>query len=200
MYYTRIDGASFEGADFRNIHLDEIYRDAPNLQEPLRQVWLHRVREQLDSAMDKSQSNAGKKRSLESLAVSILDGIPGLQVQSRDKRRKTSEVDLIVQNRSSLLVAAGLAGPIFVECKNVKGPVSAKDVRDFIGKLPPNSIGIVVTTDGLSRDAEGEMREHNSEKGVRLLFWNHSDLERIANGEETPENLFVERYYYALGL
>lgn len=199
-YYTRIEGTSFKGADFRNINLDKIYQDAPNLQEPLKQLWLYEIREQLDGAMNSPQSNADKKKSLEDLAASILDNIPGLQVQFQDKRRKTSEIDLIVQNRSGSLAAAGLAGPIFVECKNIKKGVSAKDIRDFIGKLPSNSIGIVVTTNRLSRDAEGEMRRHNNENGIRLLFWNHLDIEKMASGEETPENLFIERYYYVLGL
>lgn len=45
-YHTRIDGANFDGADFRNINLNELYQDAANLQEPLRRVWLQTVREQ----------------------------------------------------------------------------------------------------------------------------------------------------------
>lgn len=199
-YFTKIDGASFDGADFRDIYLDDAYSRAPNFQEPLRRIWLLRIRDQFVEATERAQSNIEKMRSLESLTASIIDQIIGLQVQAEDKRRKTSEIDLIVQNRSVSLATAGLAGPIFVECRNTKKPVQAKDIRDFFGKLPVNSIGLFVTTNRLSKDAEGEMRIHNGEKGIRLLYWNRSNLEKITKGEETPEDQFIESYYNVLSL
>ena len=202
-YYTQITGVDFDGADFTNINLDPIYKNEPNMQEPLRRVWLRKVKEQLERATSHPQSNAEKKESLEMLAESILERIPGLEVHARDKRLTTSEVDRIVKNRSLTLATSGLGGPIFVECRNVEKPVDAKSVRDFAGKLPPDGVGIVITTNRLTEDAEREMKiqiQQNVNRRVRLLFWDSSDLEKIANGEVTPEDSFIERYYYVLSL
>lgn len=201
-YYTQIEGSDFDGADLRDAQIDPMYRDAPNLQEPLRRVWLYSVKGQFDVVIG-ARTNKEKKDSLESLAGTLLEGISGLSVYAKDKRRTTSEIDLIVRNRSVVLATAGLSGPIFVECRNVSQPVGAKSIRDFAGKLPPDGVGIVITTNRLTRDAEKAMKDqiqqHISHR-IRLLFWDRPDLESIVSGQSAPEDLFIERYYHVLSL
>ncbi len=198
---TQITGADFDGADLTGIEMDDVYRAAPNLQEPLQRVWYSKVREQLGQALARPQTNAEKKKSLETMAAIILEGIPGIKIDARDKRRATSEIDLIAANQSHSLLMAGLGGPIFVECRNVAShrPVDAKSVRDFAGKLSPGVVGILITTGRLTKDAEKEVSKANS-KGVRLLFWNEVDLETIAAGKASPEDCLIKRYSYVLGL
>ena len=172
------------------------------MQEPLTRVWLYEVKVQLNSALQATTNNQ-KKIGLEKLAEIILERVAGLSIHAKDKRQTTSEVDLIMQNRSVLLGTAGLGGPIFVECRNVTKPVDAKSVRDFAGKLPPDGVGIIVTTDDLTKDARLEMKNQisqNINRRIRLLFWNKDDLNSIANGEITPEDLLIERYYTVLSL
>jgi len=201
-YYTCIEGASFRGADFRGIHLDPIYQDAPNLQEPLNRIWLYEVQSQLDTAKS-ARTNKQKKETLETLTQTFIERIPGLTVHARSKRRTTDEIDLIVRNQSSVLLSARLDGPIFVECKNVIRPVGSGVVSKLASKIPPGGIGLVVTTNTLSRPAQEEMKQQmlsNAAKALRMAFWDGSDLERIACGDDKPEDRLIERYYYVLSL
>lgn len=198
---TRIEGASFQGADFQDIHLDESYRNAQNLQEPLKRVWLHEIKSQLQVAKS-AATNDDKKKSLEILTQTIINRIPDLTVRNRDKRRLTDEIDLIVMNKSLALLAAGLGGPIFIECKNENKPVGSGVVKKLSGTMPHGGVGLIVTAKTLSKDAQQEMSLQmlaNAARGLRLTFWDGEDLEDIVNGEE-PEERLIERYYYILGL
>jgi uncharacterized protein YjbI with pentapeptide repeats len=195
---TGIEGANFQGADFRGINLDPVYQDAPNLQEPLYRVWLYEIQSQLDAAKT-AQTNKQKKETLEKLTQIIIEKIPGLKVHAVSKRRTTDEIDLIVRNQSSTLVNAGLNGPIFVECKNVAKPVGSEVISKLVSKVPHGGIGLIVTTKTLSQDAEEEISRQLL-KGFRLVFWDGSDLEKISLGKDTPEDRLIERYYYVLSL
>ena len=198
---TRIEGASFQGADFRGIHFDPFYRDAPNFQEPLKRVWMYEIETQLQIAKT-AVTNDEKKKSLETLTQMITGRIPSLTVRNRDRRRLTDEIDLIVMNKSLALLTAGLGGPIFVECKNENKPVGSGTVKKLAGTIPHGGIGLIVTTRTLSRDAQQEMRLQmlsNASRGLRMAFWDSTDLEDIAKGEE-PEDRFIERYYHVLSL
>ncbi|MBW4421554.1 MAG: restriction endonuclease [Myxacorys californica WJT36-NPBG1] len=200
-YRTCIEGASFQGADFRGIHLDAIYRTAPNLQEPLKRVWMHEIESQLEVA-NTAVTNDEKKKSLETLTEMIIGRIPNLTVRNRDRRRLTDEIDLIVMNKSLALLTAGLGGPIFVECKNENKPVGSGTVKKLAGTIPHGGIGLIVTTRTMSKDAQQEMRLQmlsNASRGLRLAFWDSKDLEDIVKGEE-PEDRLIERYYHVLSL
>jgi uncharacterized protein YjbI with pentapeptide repeats len=197
-YRTCIEGANFQGADFRGINLDPIYQDAPNLQEPLHRVWLNEIQSQLDVSKS-AKTNKTKKETLEKLTQTIIEKIPDLKVHAVSKRRITDEIDLIVKNQSSTLLNAGLNGPIFVECKNVAKPVGSEVVSKLVSKVPHGGIGLIVTTKTLSKDAEEEISRQLL-KGIRLVFWDGSDLEKIACGDETPEDRLIDRYYYVISL
>jgi uncharacterized protein YjbI with pentapeptide repeats len=194
---TRIEGASFLGADFRGIQLDQDYHKAPNMQEPLNRLWLREVRQQLDAARN-AETNKEKKDTSQSLTKTLIERIPGLQVSHLGQTRATDEIDLIVRNESPALLSAGLGGPIFVECKNEpKKPVSSGDVGKLASKVPKNGVGMIVTIHRLSSKAEKEIVRQR-DGGIRFTFWDGSDLERIASGEDTPVDRFIDRYHYIL--
>ncbi|KAA3644145.1 MAG: pentapeptide repeat-containing protein [Chloroflexi bacterium] len=193
--FTLIEGASFDGADFTDIVLGPMYENAPQFREPLRQVWLKQARIQLELALHRPQTNNQKKKTLTDLAALLLSNIAGLTIKARDKRRETDEIDLLIENRSTALSTAGLAGPIYGECKNISTAVSASATRDFVSKIGKGCIGIMITTNRLSKDAKKELKKRNGENGNRLLYWELPALEAMANGDMSPEDQFVESHY-----
>jgi hypothetical protein len=91
----------------------------------------------------------------------------------------------------------------FIECKNISEVIGSEVVKKLAGSVPPNGIGVVVTTNKLSSDAEREMRTQislNSARNLRMAFLDRTDLEQIAKGEKRPIDSIIERYYYVLAL
>jgi uncharacterized protein YjbI with pentapeptide repeats len=201
-YYTCIKGASFKNADIGGIHLNSIYNKAANLQESLQKVWLSEIRPKMDRALA-ARTNKEKKETLEKLVQELVARINGLKVYACNRRRMTDEIDIVVKNQSPLLITAGLGGPIFVECKNQLKPIGSGVVSKFAGKVPQAGIGLLVTTGKLTKDAQREMRIQmllHAARGLRLVFWDRKDLQRIANGDDKPEDRLIERYYYILSI
>jgi uncharacterized protein YjbI with pentapeptide repeats len=201
-YYTSINGASFRKADIRGIHLDSIYNKAANLQESLQKVWLSEIQPKMDKALA-AKTNKEKKETLEKLVQELVTRIDGLKVYASSRRRMTDEIDIVVMNQSRVLMTAGLSGPIFVECKNQLKPIGSGVVSKFAGKIPQAGIGLLVTTGTLTKDAQKEMRLQilsHAARGLRLVFWDRTDLQRITKGDDKPEDRLIERYYYILSI
>jgi hypothetical protein len=201
-YHTCIKGASFKNTDIRGIHLDPIYNKASNLQESLQKVWLSEIQPMMDRALA-AKTNKEKKETLEKFVQNLVAKIDGLKIFASNRRRITDEIDIIVKNQSPVLITAGLGGPIFVECKNQLEPIDSGVVTKFAGKIPQGGIGLLVTTGKLTKDAQKEMRIQtllHAARGLRLIFWDRTDLQRITKGDEKPEDRIIERYYYILSI
>lgn len=201
-YYTCIKGASFKNTDIHGIDLDPIYNKASNLQESLQKVWIAEIQPIMDRALA-AKTNKEKKETLEKLVQNIVARIDGLKIFASNRRRITDEIDIIVKNQSQVLITAGIGGPIFVECKNQLEPIDSGIVSKFAGKIPHGGIGLLVTTSKLTKDAQREMRIQtlsHAAQGLRLIFWDRTDLQRITKGEDKPEDRIIERYYHILSI
>jgi uncharacterized protein YjbI with pentapeptide repeats len=201
-YYTCINGASFRNADMRGINLDHRYDKAANLQESLQKVWLSEIQPKMNRALA-AKTNKEKKETLEKLVQDLVARIDGLKVFASNRRRMTDEIDIIVKNQSPVLITAGLGGPIFVECKNQLKPIGSGVVSKFTGKIPQAGIGLLVTTGTFTKDAQREMRIQtlsHAARGLRLVFWDRTDLQRITKGDDKPEDRLIERYYHVLSI
>ena len=88
---------------------------------------------------------------------------------------------------------------MLIECRNVKKSFSAKDARDFIGKIRSLGLnfGVIISRRGLSgkinQDAKLIIRESRKE-GIIIIPLEIRDIEIIANGAD-PIRIMKKKYY-----
>ena len=143
------------------------------------------------SGLDQDAGSFEKGSSLEQLAVYLLECVKGWKVVERNKRTKTSELDLLIENANQTEpFLRELGSDIPVECKNWKEPVGASEIRDFGHDLRKRRFvyGVLISNEGITgdehrkTDAKGELWNFFSKDGVSILVLSRGDLERIAEG------------------
>jgi len=131
-----------------------------------------------------------KGESLENLASFVLDAIPGWKVVGRNKRSRSSELDLIVENSNPGHPFLKDVGPaVIVECKNWEDPVGAPEIRDFGRDIQKRRIkfGILVSRSGITGDPKSRTAATNEcwdfyREGVSILVLDRDDFIRVIQG------------------
>ena len=175
--------------------LDEKAKD-PYFIEEERPDW---ILLKLINEVNKSKTNNEKKISLEKASCYLFNNIDGFQVEKENLRSSAEESDLLVSNESNDKFFEKRGSPILVECRNVKKSFSAKDARDFKGKISNLGLtcGVIISKRGLSgkinRDAKLEIRDSRKD-GVTIIPLEIRDIEFIANGSD-PLKIMKKKYY-----
>ena len=149
--------------------------------------------------VNRSKTNNEKKISLEKLGSYLFNNIDGFRVEKENMRSSAEESDLLVSNENNDPFFEKIGSPILVECRNVKTPFSAKDARDFKGKISNLGLkcGVIISKRGLSgiinRDAKLEIRDSRKD-GMTIIPLELHDIEFIANGAD-PIKIMKKKYY-----
>lgn len=118
----------------------------------------------------------------------------------RNKRTPSSEIDVRAKNERTVGVWAELGTPIIFEAKNWEDPVSADQIRNFLGKATPAKTRLLIAWSGVT--GKDELKGSRLEiikaktKGNFVLVFTKQDFEKIAAGAH-PEKI-VENRYFAL--
>ena len=153
----------------------------------------------LINEVNRSKTNNEKKISLEKLGSYLFNNIDGFHVEKENMRSSAEESDLLVSNENDDPFFEKIGSPILVECRNVKKSFSAKDARDFKGKISNLGLnsGVIISKRGLSgkinRDAKLEIRDSRKD-GVTIISLEIHDIEFIANGAD-PLKIMKKKYY-----
>ncbi len=101
-----------------------------------------------------------KGRKLEDLVQYLLSTVPGLEIQARDFRGPSEEVDLVVWNQSHDTVFSDWDSVIFVECKNWSSRIGVPEVVVFIDRLRRAGLrnGLLVARNGVTGTARTDAR------------------------------------------
>lgn len=154
---------------------------------------------ELIKEVNRSKTNHEKGISLEKLGSYLFNNIDGFHVEKRNLKSSAEESDLSVSNESRDPFFEKLGSPILVECRNVKKSFSAKDARDFIGKIGSLGLnfGVIISRRGLSgkinQDAKLVVRESRKE-GITIIPLEIHDIEFISNGAD-PIRIMKRKYY-----
>jgi len=96
----------------------------------------------------------------------------------------------------------GVVGPkIKVQVKRHKGKVDAAELRAFVGLLTDSDVGLFINLGGFTRNAEQEMRDHQSKRVMLIDMAKLFDLwiEHYDNiPEETRQLMLVKPVHYLI--
>lgn len=140
-------------------------------------------------------TNAEKGTALEDLAEYMFLCVPGLETRFRNLRTDAEEIDLAFSNQGDGFWR-DIGSPFIVECRNLISPVSAKMIRDFLGKMRTKAMrtGFVITTSYVTKDGVIEQRQALRE-GTTVVSVEGKDLLRIAT-EGNLLRVFEDRYFH----
>lgn len=109
-----------------------------------------------------------------------------LAVVEKNVRTGSEEIDIVLENLGSSVFYSQLRSPlILLECKNWTSKIGAKEIRDFAQKVQNRprvlcSIGILVTTSKLTRDAKDELLGYRG-KDFLIVVLDRTDIETLIN-------------------
>jgi hypothetical protein len=149
--------------------------------------------------INKSKTNDEKKRSMEDLGFYILNNLDGVSVEKRDLRSSAEECDLLISNESKDPFFGKLGSPIVVECRNRETSFSAKDLRDFKGKIESLGLncGLIISKRGLTGTIDGDAKfliRESRTKGITIIPLELSDIEFVAEGADLVR-IMKKKYY-----
>ena len=130
--------------------------------------------------VEKARTNVEKKKALEDLAEHLFENISGCKVVARNKRSRTSELDLIIENNNVFHPFLKELGFHFVvECKNWSASVGCNEIRDFGRDLEKRRIrfGILISKKGITGDPE--QKNAAGENLITILRKKYLDLRFI---------------------
>jgi hypothetical protein len=149
----------------------------------------------------KADSNQSKGSTLEDVAEYLFEGISLVSVKDRNLHRKSDEIDLVLQYTGgpSPNLFEYYSRYVLVECKNVDGSVSSKEVGHFQTKLSNTNcnIGILIAWDGISGQETGEYAQRyvdSSDSDIIVLT--SDDLYDILDGKSLYE--IIDKRLYEL--
>ncbi len=140
-------------------------------------------------------TTTAKGGALEDLAEYMFLCVPGLDIRARNLRTLTEEIDLAFSNQGDGFWR-DIGSPFIVECRNLIQPVSAKMIRDFVGKMHTKAMrtGFIVTTSYVTKDGVIEQRQALRD-GTTVVSVEGKDLSRIAT-EGNLLRVFEDRYFH----
>ena len=143
-------------------------------------------------------TNDLKRLYLEKLGTFLFLLADGISVSQTNVRTRTSEIDILLRNRSPEPFWGRLDSVIAVECKNWARSVGAREIRDFHGKLLDLGIttGFFLSASGFSgtgdRDAQLVLRDCRKQ-GVTIVPLTLSDV-RKALKHADPTDVLAAAY------
>jgi len=121
----------------------------------------------------KETSDANEKgQLLQRLVVDLIQTDGNFVIHDRNVRTESEEIDVVVGASTTSPFWLAMPCPlVLIECKNWKDKVSAKEVRDFVGKLLNRprtlcSLGFMICTSGFTSDAQQELLGHRGKDFV----------------------------------
>jgi len=136
--------------------------------------------QQVNSAAEKAR----KGKLLEQFLCLLMNQDGNFEVAEKHIRTKSEEIDLVVENSGRTFFYSQLRSPLFlVECKNWSSKIGAKEVRDFAQKVQNRpkvlcSIGVLVTTSELTKDASEELIGYRG-KDFAIVVLEGNDIEAV---------------------
>ena len=125
-----------------------------------------------------------KGKLLEELLCLLIGQDENFAIAERNFRTKSEEIDIVVENLGRTVFYSQLRSPIIlVECKNWTSKIGAKEIRNFAQKIQNRpkvlcSIGILVATSKLTRDAKEELIGYRG-KDFLISVLDRTDIETI---------------------
>jgi hypothetical protein len=147
-----IEGAYKVLAQVGNI-VDEFRADDKSF-ESLNKLWNR-------SLISKNSTKKGKL--LEEFLSRMISKDENFVVVERNLRTKSEELDIVLENSGKTQFYSQMGCPlILLECKNWSSKIGSKEIRDFAQKVQNRprhlcSVGVLVTTSKLTRDAIHEL-------------------------------------------
>ena len=146
-----------------------------------------RLKHLFDTCDGDARDSYGRGAALEDLVVYVFTGVPTVELFARDIKDDSGaqEVDLVFSHLYHLSLLPMPDVTIIIECKNEQQRTSAKQIRDFGGKLRSRNmnIGIFVTAAGLSggpdKAAHSAIRDELS-TGVTIIVVTANELAALA--------------------
>lgn len=140
------------------------------------------------SSCDAASTSSEKGRILERLTELLFTANRLFELVDKRVSTGDEEIDLVVKNNVDRPFWNALQSPLFfIECKNWKVPVGAKELRDFEGKLRNHAklakVGFFVSINGFTSEVKTELkRAGRGEQHVVLL--DRSDLDEYLRGSD----------------
>lgn len=134
-----------------------------------------------------------KGRALEELVVYIFDKIPGIEIYETDvmNYHLTEEVDVVLWNEKDENGLKNFPEIIFIECKNLAGKVSTRDLSYFITKLRNKGLnfGIMIASLGITGSESKSTRAHFEmplalKEGIRIIILTIDDILNLNNVDD----------------
>ncbi|MDQ6862877.1 MAG: restriction endonuclease [Thermoproteota archaeon] len=148
------------------------------------------------NAAKNEANNYVKGKLLENVISDVLQLVPGLKIVGRNVNSGIEEIDLQVQNDSSLRIWKEFDRIIFVECKNWSDKVGSNEIRNFEGKLRNFWLhaGIFVAIKGFTgkggeKGAIGQNRIRFKQEGFKIILIDGNDLNEILRSQDTSEKV-----------
>jgi hypothetical protein len=149
---------------------------------------------------DHSLSTTARGQAFEQLFCHLLQGVPGLVVQTDTVNLfQSDEIDISVANRGSVSSLACFPHLFLVEAKNWKDPVDSSSIGAFIDKLRDRHVdlGVLVAANGVTGDPESLKAAHHKAasaqvSGYRLVLITFDDILSLKTAEEFTD-LLVRR-------
>ncbi len=172
-------------------HIDVIPGDSNNLFKINRAMY--EVLYKKFNGSIRNKNNHLKKTSLEDLTNHLFSSVIGLQLISKDLLTASSELDVVYRIIKYLNPLYEMFGHyLIIECKNIKGNVDVRVIRDFVGKLQSLSVtgGIIVSRNGITKaknedklNAELEISKAYHRHGITIVVLDKNDLNSIRKGK-----------------
>ncbi len=141
------------------------------------------------SFSNKNVSNNEKKEALEELMETISRLSKEFKVLGTNVLGEAEEIDLVIETKPLILNISEILGKIFlVECRNLKSKITAKQIRDFGGKLKTHNIktGLIVTREGITGTKQNvgakQIIRDFANQGHLILVIDKEDLKEITDG------------------
>lgn len=147
---------------------------------------------------DNASSNASKGKIFEDLMEYIFNQIPGCEVYERNSLNNfsTEETDLILWAENTRFGIGFLGNPIFVECKYYNSPIDGQVINGFRARLENAGLkyGILVTTVGITGDADNATRGHFSllmgiPRGTIIIVLTRDDILELKTTKQLREKI-----------
>ena len=157
---------------------------------PLSNEQIKRKKDLISELLSKSKNNVDKNQKgnlLEKSICELLQLIPGITILDIDSDSKIEEIDIIIKNKNTQGIWKRFESILFVECKNWSTKVSAKEIRDFEGKLRNYWLhgGIFVSIKGFKGNersgAKGQIKLRYMQEKMLIITIEDDDINRILN-------------------
>jgi len=140
------------------------------------------------ASCDTASKSSDKGRLLERLTELIFTANRLFELVDKRVSTGDEEIDLVVKNNIDRPFWNAMQSPLFfIECKNWKDPVGAKELRDFEGKLRNHAklakVGFFVAINGFTSEVSNELRR-TGRGDQHIVLLDRTDLEEYLGGSD----------------